>query len=283
MPKVSLSVERRQGSCRITLRQILVQRMAALPKRVIVATSGDVDSSALVVACMEAGRDVTVTSFRLDGRPSSDFVAARHLAHVFGLKFLDVVLPVDAATICNDVVLLIRRHGARKKTAVECLWPFLYVMRTMAASLDLGSTLVVGSGADGHFALSKRAMIHFRSTVASFQAFRSAYFANDDPAQRKSLARLGTAFGVDVCAPYFDPRILALWSGLAWSDVNKPRQKEPIRAAFPELNRFRLRPHVNLQLGDSGIAEVVGRAALAKFAPNARSAVAAYNRIARGA
>ena len=244
--------------------------MAALPKRVIVATSGDVDSSALVVACMEAGRDVTVTSFRLDGRPSSDFVAARHLAHVFGLKFL-------------DVVLLIRRHGARKKTAVECLWPFLYVMRTMAASLDLGSTLVVGSGADGHFALSKRAMIHFRSTVASFQAFRSAYFANDDPAQRKSLARLGTAFGVDVCAPYFDPRILALWSGLAWSDVNKPRQKEPIRAAFPELNRFRLRPHVNLQLGDSGIAEVVGRAALAKFAPNARSAVAAYNRIARGA
>ena len=37
--------------------------------------------------------------------------------------------------------------------------------------------------------------------------------------------------------------------GMSWKELNKPRQKEPVRADFPELEEFgRIKQHQNLHL-----------------------------------
>lgn len=262
------------------LRKILTEKIAALPSGPIaVATSGGVDSSSLVLAAIDAGRRPIVTSFTLVGERSTDFLAASRLASELELDFVPVYLPVARSTIAADVKTLVGRWDARKKTSIECLWPFLHVFAVLAAE---ASILVTGSAADGHFGLSKKAMIHWREPKARFQEFRKNYFSNPDAAQVATLKEIGRSVGIEVTAPYFSREVFELFADATWDDLNKPRQKEAIRREFPELEPFRLGRHVNLQLGDSGIAEVVGAAAIATFAPGAKSPVTAYNKLAKG-
>jgi len=259
------------------LRPLLADIIAnACAGEIAVATSGGVDSSSIVLAAMDAGFRPAVVSFTLDNWGSADFLAARKLAAHFGLDFLPVFLPSDPETIAQDLQTLVRDWGARKKTSIECLWPFKYVLERLRAN-GL-NTLVAGSAADGHFALSKKAMIHCREPKEAFQAFRRDYFSQADPAQTRTLSRVARdAYGVAAISPYTDPRVFDLFADDDWDSLNRPRQKEAIRREFPELDALRLKPHTNLQLGDSRIAETVGRSAVAYFAPHAKSPVAAYN------
>ena len=262
------------------LRNILASIIRPLPAKIAVATSGGIDSSALVVAALDAGKAVSVASFAFEKYVSKDFLAAKALARRFVLPFIPVYLPIDDATIVAAVHYLIGTWDARKKTAVECLFPFLSTF--VAIEREGIKTLVVGSAADGHFALSKKAMIHHRYPIEKFQAFRKAYFENPDAAQVSTLRAIGAANEVDVVAPYFDRNVFDLFSGATWDELNKPRQKEAIRREFPELDPLKIARHTNLQLGDSRIAEIVGDAVRRKFAPNAKSPVTAYNKIAKG-
>ena len=82
--------------------------------------------------------------------------------------------------------------------------------------------------------------------------------------------------------PYFYPRVFDLWIDKNWQELNKPRQKEAIKKYFPELDKFKIKPHTNLQLGDSKIAQRVGNAVVSKYKPYAKSPVGIYNRIAKG-
>jgi hypothetical protein len=81
-------------------------------------------------------------------------------------------------------------------------------------------------------------------------------------------------------APFHDPRVVAVFEHESWESLNRPVQKRPLREAFPEIAH--LPRHSNLQLGDSGIAETIGRAAL-RLDAHARSPVKVYNALARGA
>ena len=74
----------------------------------------------------------------------------------------------------------------------------------------------------------------------------------------------------------------SLWIDKNWEQLNKPRQKEAIRKFYPELDELKIKPHTNLQLGDSMIAQRVGNAVVSKYKPHAKSPVGIYNRIAKG-
>lgn len=261
------------------VREALAAAVAKIDGPVAVAVSGGIDSSALALVCKDMGKDARLLSFTLDGRLSSDFSAARRLADKFGFQFIPVILPSDDKTIVDDIKLLIKRWGVRKKTAVECLFPFLHVLRKMEA--EGLKTLLCGNAADGHFALSKKAMIHYREPKEKFQQFRANYFANPDAAQVKTLTKIGAEKGITVLAPYFNREVFDLFKDKSWDELNKPRQKEAIRRDFPELDCLKIGKHTNLQLGDSGISEKVGEVAIRNFAPTAKSPITAYNRIAK--
>lgn len=263
-----------------TIRDVLCRLIAALPEQnIAVGGSGGMDSSSLVLSAIDAGKDVTVVSFTLDDRESSDFQAARRLADKFGLPFLPILLPTDDDVINSQVAWIIKSFKTSRKTTVECLFPFVSAFPKIA---DAGlHRLLVGHCADVHFGLSKKAMIHYSHTPALFRQYRREQMARPDQSQQVSLPTMGRAFGVEVSMPYATSDVFDLWIGLTWEEMNKPRQKEVVRREFPELVPLKVTQHRNFQVGDSGIASTVGEAVRLRYAPNAKAAVSAYNHLLR--
>jgi len=263
----------------MTLRPILVnaiKQSAVSP--VYVAASGGVDGSSLVVSALDAGVETVVVSFTLDDRESMDFCAARQLAVHFGVPFIPVYLPTDADFIIKSVVDNIRRFGLKGKAAIECMYPYMYMIDAIAS--EQKATLVMGHGADSHFCLSKKGMIHYRHSLDTLRLFRKNYFSGGGGFdQRAVLYKATEENNLVYIDPYWHQEVIDLFGESTWDELNKPRQKEPIRKAFPELDPLRLKQHTNLQLGDSGIAETVGEVMRLHFTPNARSAVSAYNKV----
>ena len=263
------------GTVRSTLREII----APLPTKVAISTSGGIDSSSLVASALDEGKSITVFSFTFEDFESTDFSAAKKLAKKYNLPFVDVLLPTCQHNIYATIKSIISECRVKKKTAVECIFPFVFLTDKM---LQLGhDCLLSGNAADGHFGLSKKAMIHFKEPLQKFNQFRQEYFSNKDSAQVKTLKTYCSKNGINLCTPYFEPKIFSLFIGRSWDELNKPRQKEAIRAEFPDLDDLAIKPHSNLQMGDSRIAERVGAASLMHL-PNAKNPVAVYNRIYSG-
>ena len=255
------------------MRDLLISLLAPLPLDFAVATSGGLDSCTLVAAAVAAGKRPRIVSFTFDDFESSDFRHARAVAFHFDLEFEPVLLPSDQKEIIRTITRLIKQYKLSKKARIECGFPFFYLARQLE-----GQTLVTGLGTDGHFGLSKKAMIHFREPQEKFDEFRNAYFANTDAAGKLCIKRICSSFDVDLVNPYFDPKVFHALLGRSWDELNKPRQKEVLRAAFPELDSLKLPKHTNLQLGDSQIAERLGATAML-YVHGSMSAIGAYNKI----
>ena len=265
------------------LRTLLVEELQkAFPDRtypVYVATSGGVDSSALVLAVKDAAMNPIVTSFTLDDRESQDFQAARKLAQHFSIAFVPIYIPTDTEIIRQAVIRNMRKYSLKKKADIECMYPFIYMIERLH---DIGARyLLSGIWADGHFCLSKSGMIHARHSKETFQQFRKAYFYGKEKRQKTILPIVCHQYGLKFCAPFWSTSIYDLFSNATWDELNKPRQKEAIRSVFPELTPLNLKNHVNLQLGDSGIADLVGETIRAIYTPHRKSPVSAYNYLSR--
>lgn len=234
------------------LRSILEDAMTAIPdERVALALGAGIDALSCGIAASRSGKALVAYSFRLDGKPPGiDFRGAETNANQFGWGFREVLLPFDEEALVLDCVFLTKALGLRKKTAVECAWPFLYLLRSVAEK-----TVVAGTCADGYFGVSKRAMIRYRNDP-TLDAFRASLFGNADYAQVPALRSLASKLGKEFVAPYRDPRILPLFTGTSWRDLNYPRQKQVVRDLYPdEFARVRIGNHLNYQCGDSGIRE----------------------------
>jgi len=267
----------KQNNIRIILQKIFKD----IPENMAIATSGGIDSAALMFSSMAAGhKKPNIVSFTFDDFESHDFKSAKKLAKYYNLKFLPVILPSDQNEIVKTVHYLIKEIKCKKKSAIECMFPFVYLLKVLKENKI--KTLVTGLAADGHFGLSKKAMIHYSKDDKKFKQFRQEYFSTYESAHISRLQTLCDKNQICLLNPYFEPAVFDLWINKNWQELNKPRQKEAIKKYFPELDKFRIKPHTNLQLGDSKIAQRVGSAVVSKYKPYAKSPVGIYNRIAKG-
>lgn len=214
---------------------------------VAVLLSGGIDSSSVLFSLLASGKKVAAYAFMLDGKLSTDFALARRNAATFGCTFTPIFLPTDLLTLKANLLTL-KGIGARKKTDYECGWPMLHAYAQIKERV-----VASGMGADGHFCISKKGMLHWRHRI---DEFRLALYNSKTYAQAPIHAALALRYGKKVLTPYLTPEMRAEFLGTSWMEVNKPKQKQPILSAFPaEFRRIKVLPHVNLQLGDSGIAE----------------------------
>lgn len=260
------------------MRQILEEHFKNVEVTAI-AVSGGIDSSALVVSALSAGSRVHVYTFGFDDFDSMDNLKAQALARHFNLPYQKVCLPTESKEIVNTICQLIREYRAVKKTEIECAFPFEILARKVHA--DGFTHFANGHGADGHFILDKKGMIHYRDTLKKFQYARQLKLGNPRYAQRQICKRIADKYRFTWLMPYFDPRIFVMYENYTWDQMNKPRQKEVLRSQFPELDCLKIPNHSNLQLGDSRIAERIGNAARKVVAPHARSPITAYNKLVK--
>ena len=215
------------------IRTIFENLLQHLPEGFAVATSGGISSAALLASAVAVNKKPIVVSFTFDDFYSTDWKYAKAMSNYFELPFHSVVLPSNKNSIINSVSTLIHRYKLKKKARIECSFPFLYVAETCKF---LGiTTLVTGLCDDGHFGLSKKAMIHYKHTQELFDYFRHDYFSDPDAAGRKSINKICQDQDINLINPYCDPDVFKLFIGKSWDELNKPKQKYAIRKCYPEL------------------------------------------------
>ena len=258
------------------VRNVLLNCATAIQaESVAVLLSGGIDSASVMFAMLQAGKRVTAYTFMLDGVMSTDFHLARRNAREFGCEFVPLFLPKGIEQLKSDLLRL-RELGAKKKTDYECGWPMLYAY---AAARE--SVVVSGMGADGHFCISKKGMIHWRDKIDDF---RRGLYSSESYAQKPIHARLAASLGKTVCTPYLTKPMQEQFLGTTWEQVNRPNQKQPIIDAFPkQFARMKVMKHVNLQLGDSGIAAHFEKLLTSDWnRAGHKSVVGIYNKITSG-
>ncbi|MGI9458444.1 MAG: asparagine synthase-related protein [Pirellulales bacterium] len=209
--------------------------------------SAGIDSASILFALQDAGKKVTCYSFMLDKRMSTDFEYARKNARRFGAEFRAVLLPDDIPTLKKDLKEL-AYLGARSKTDFECFWPMLHAYRAVEQRV-----VYSGMGADGHFCISKKGMIHYRDKI---DEFRRMTFSKRGYSQQELHKEFAASLGKAAILPYLSQEMQDAVRGTTWVQANKPKQKQLILDAYPKrFEKMRVMPHTNLQLGDSGISD----------------------------
>lgn len=235
------------------LRQVLMDELdfvKASGKSVGVLLSAGVDSHSVLFACLELGIPTTAYSFTLDTHESRDFVYARDTAKALGVKFVPVILNTSVEHLKKYMIYAVKQ-GCRSKTDFECFWPMLIGMQRIHK--DGHSFCLSATAADSHFALSKKANMHYKDKV---DYYRTLVFKKRNTGQKLLLRAAAARLGMTYLTPYDTTRMCSELYGYTWDELNKPKQKQPIRSAFKDyFDKIKVTNHTNLQLGDSGIAE----------------------------
>ncbi len=212
--------------------------------------SSGVDSNSVLFACLELKIPTEIYSFTLKDHESRDFKYARETARILGIRFRPVILPTSLEHL-QKYMLYALSLGCRSKPDFECFWPMMCGMRKIAK--DGHRFALSATSADSHFALSKKANMHYKDKV---DYYRTLVFKKRNTGQKLLLKSEASRLGIQYFTPYDTTRMCSELYGYSWEELNKPRQKQPIRAAFPEyFEKIKITNHTNLQLGDSGIAE----------------------------
>jgi asparagine synthetase B (glutamine-hydrolysing) len=220
----------------------VVAEKAGDEKVVALMMSGGVDSTSVGFAANEVGKRVVCYTFQMGELKSADSAASKKIATAMGWEFNLIKVPVD--NLEADAIKLAAVFGCKKKTQFECTLPFLYIFPKIKQKVVFS-----GLGADGHFGLSKKVMIHHRFPRKLFDDYRRDYFSLKNPAGLLQQKKLAKQYGIEHGTPYFDKRVFDFFIRYDWSTLNKPIQKIPILRAYPE--KFRevgRRDHANLQL-----------------------------------
>lgn len=263
------------------VRQLLEESLADVPPEPAVALSGGVDSTSVLFALQELGKSPRAYTFHIEGHESTDLRVARDVCRTFDVPFTPVALPTDLQTIKQDTYSIIEGLGYTSKTDIECIWPFLYLLPEIGET-----TLATGACADGHFVISREAMLNGKhETVERMDKFRADLFGDPDYAQIRMVEQLAGQYGIDdVRVPFFERPFVKAFMGTAWDEINKPKQKQPIIDAYPDrFAKVKVRSHTNLQCGDSKIQDQFEKLVDSTWnVGDWKSPVGIYNAIDRG-
>ena len=208
---------------------------------VAVLLSGGIDSISVAFAAHRLGKTLHCYTMYVDGVVSKDAQNAIDTANEFGWNITTINVPTD--NLANDFIKLVTQYGCKKKTQLECTWPFLYVYPHIKEK-----ELLTGWGADGWYGVSKKACMHYKEPKEKFDQFRNEYFAAPNPVGVRQQEQLCREYGIKYIAPYFDDRVKEYMMQFDWYEMNKPFQKVKVVNAFPEFKRTKVRRHENLQL-----------------------------------
>jgi hypothetical protein len=262
-------------------------------QKIAIALSGGADSCSILAEMLSQRLNPTVISYTPSTHESTDFKMAMVAADRFGLEFVPAIVRMGANRLEAATRYVIAR-GYSGKIEVESLIPMVAVCyAAKAAGVEF---MFTGDQADGYFNNSKSSVmpepggrgVRTHTDPSVVDEIRRVYYEKDSSCSG-AIIKMGKEFGLlDVICPYRSHLIYDAFQGALWSDVNKPRLKEPIRLAYADWldvdGRIPTRPGpVNLHKGDSEFGDTLAATLLAlpKFSAY-RSPVGLYRAIARG-
>ena len=219
-----------------------IVRTEAPSDDVAVLMSGGIDSMTCAFSAQRLGKTVHTYTMKVNGVDNPDNLTARLAADIYGWDHHEIDVPVN--NLKDDFMRLMRYYDCKKKTHVECTFPFLYVYPHIKEAHVLS-----GVAADGWYGVSKKANMHYKHTKELFDKFRTEYFGAENPAGILQQEQLAEEIEANLVAPYVRESVKEWMMQHDWDFFNKPFQKAPIVKAYPEFEEMpKRRRHANLQL-----------------------------------
>lgn len=244
-------------------RKRLLELTANQPKCGLLLSAG-VDSNVILHALLENNTRPTIYSIRSPITTGSDWLHAKRMSEKYSLPFVDCVLPKDYRTLWNLVCETIEVGQLRKKTDIECGTVWRFAMDC----LKQNNETVAWWGMEADHAQRKNTIIKGHKTnklnnVEWFQSFVRQYLPTNGSLQTIYIQKYIKPLGITIHDPFLDETLLNTYKNFSWIEFHKPRQKMLMRLAFKQLKQdnatgMYATSHMNMQTGDSGIAELFG-------------------------
>lgn len=129
--------------------------------------SGGMDSLSLLLSCLEIGIKPRLYSFRLQNVISDDIVASRKIAKLYNLELVEVEIEQDVDKLISDITYIIKKYKVKKKTQIQCIQPFLYLVKEINEN-----TVLSGLCADDILGTTRKMQIEGRKSDNEFHQMR---------------------------------------------------------------------------------------------------------------
>lgn len=247
-------------------------------KNVAVFLSGGIDSTSCLLACIDLGLNITAYTFYLEGHESQDLHASRAISNKINVPLKEIVVPYSINKLQEDTIRIIKEFKTARKTAVQCIHPFLYIIPEVKEN-----TIVSGLYADDLYGTSRKGNIIGRKNKREFDIFRLHSLSQENYSCvyiRKAVEKSGKK----LVTPFKGGALQEYLMGLSWEQMNTPVAKYIAVSAFNDYygRNAWYRKNSNLQV-NSGIREyheLLLKTPLNKR--NSENVVGIYNDILRG-
>ena len=228
------------------IRQLLNEYISNEVKedKVAILFSGGMDSLSILFTCLDLGIKPTLYSFYLKSYESQDIKSSRAIAKAYDLKLVEVCINDDEVNLVNDIKYIISRFGCKKKTAIQCIHPFLYLVNHIKEDVVLS-----GLCADDLYGTSKKMSIASKN-IEEFNILRMKKIDDVYSSSYFYIKKLLNDNDKRFIAPYKDSsKIINYFMSLTYKDMNSPKQKNIMYEDFKEelLSHNLYRINSNLQ------------------------------------
>lgn len=192
--------------------------------------SGGMDSLSILLSLLDCDIKPHLYSFMLDGIESSDIKKCREISDYYNLEYTEVVIPMSETKLIADVKYIIRTFGVQKKTAIQCIHPFIYMFEQISEK-----NVLTGLCADDLYGTSKKMAIMSKDKNA-FNKRRIELLGDETSSGYKYIRNIALRNSKVLFAPYKDSKeITGYLLSLSYSEMNSPKQKNCMYEDYKDI------------------------------------------------
>lgn len=206
--------------------------------------SGGLDSLSVLLSCLDIGIKPYLYTFRLDNYVSEDILSSRRIASIYSLELTEVVLDTTKIDLISDIRYMIREFNIKKKTQIQCIQPFLYILPEIKEEFVL-----TGLCADDLYG-TPRSMAKFSKDTEYFYKIRKDKFESLESSSYIFIKKLCDRYSKALIAPYKESQNIAdFMLSKTYNELHSPKQKYIMYSDYKEeIDKYNLyRRNSNLQ------------------------------------
>lgn len=221
-----------------------INKEISLDDEIALLFSGGMDSLSILLSCLDVGIKPTLYTFYLDNYVSEDILSSRRIADLFDLKLEEIIIDTARIDLLADVRYIIKTFNTSKKTAIQCIHPFLYVIPRIKEECVLS-----GLCADELYG-TPRSMAKYHKDIDFFKKIREDKNKDLYSSSYKYIKDLMCKNNKIFLAPFkTDKDIVSYMLSLNYKELHSPKQKNIVYEDYKDyIERYKLyRRNNNLQ------------------------------------
>lgn len=213
--------------------------------------SSGMDSLSILLSCLEVGINPHLYTFYLDNHISEDIKRSREICKKLNLNLTEIKIETQKDKLKDDIEFIIKKFKTKRKTAIQCIHPFLYVIPKIDEKYVL-----TGLCADDLYGTA-RSVAKFGNDYEKFNEIRYKKLKDKTASSYCYIKKIVEGNEKIFLAPYKEcEELLDYMLGLNYKEMNSPKQKNIMYEDYKDiLEKYNLyRRNSNLQC-DSRIRE----------------------------